>query len=86
MGNGRAAAITYAEAGAKVIVGDRDPDAADQTVKAILDAGGEALAATVDVTDESSIVELIETARGQWGRIDVLHNNVGVSLARRRQR
>jgi NAD(P)-dependent dehydrogenase (short-subunit alcohol dehydrogenase family) len=81
VGNGRAAALTYADAGAKVIVGDRNPEAADDTVKAILDAGGEARAATVDVTDESSIVALIETARRQWGRIDVLHNNVGVSLA-----
>ncbi|GFG52695.1 SDR family NAD(P)-dependent oxidoreductase [Mycolicibacterium agri] len=80
-GNGRAAAITYAEAGAKVLVGDRDLDAANDTVKAILDAGGEAWAATVDVTDESSIVELIGTARQMWNRIDVLHNNVGVSLA-----
>lgn len=81
VGNGRASAITYAEAGAKVIVGDRNPDAADETVKAILEAGGEAQAATVDVTDESSIVELIQTACSQWDRIDVLHNNVGVSLA-----
>jgi NAD(P)-dependent dehydrogenase (short-subunit alcohol dehydrogenase family) len=81
VGNGRASAITYAEAGAKVIVGDRNPDAAVETVKAILDAGGEAQAAMVDVTDESSIVELIGTACRQWDRIDVLHNNVGVSLA-----
>lgn len=81
VGNGRAAAVTYAEAGAKVLVGDRDPDAADETVKAILDAGGEASASTVDVTDEGSIAELIETARRMWNRIDVLHNNVGVSLA-----
>jgi NAD(P)-dependent dehydrogenase (short-subunit alcohol dehydrogenase family) len=81
VGNGRAAAITYAEAGAKVLVGDRDPDAADETVQAILDTGGVARAGTVDVTDESSIVAFIEGALRQWNRIDVLHNNVGVSLA-----
>jgi NAD(P)-dependent dehydrogenase (short-subunit alcohol dehydrogenase family) len=81
VGNGRAAAITYAGAGAKVLVADRDPAAAEETVQAIADAGGVAMSATVDVTDESSIVELIEAACRPWTRIDVLHNNVGVSLA-----
>ena len=81
VGNGRASALTYAEAGAKVFVGDRNPEAADETTQAILDAGGVARAATVDVTDESSIIEFIEAACRQWSRIDVLHNNIGVSLA-----
>lgn len=81
VGNGRASALTYAEAGAKVFVGDRNPEAAEETAQAILDAGGVARAATVDVTDESSIITFVEAARKQWNRIDVLHNNVGVSLA-----
>jgi NAD(P)-dependent dehydrogenase (short-subunit alcohol dehydrogenase family) len=81
VGNGRAAALTYAAAGAKVLVGDRDADAAAETVHEITAAGGVAESATVDVTDESSIIAFIETARQRWNRIDVLHNNVGVSLA-----
>jgi len=81
VGNGRAAALTYAAAGANVFVGDRNQDAADETVRAVVDAGGVAKSAKVDVTDESSIVDFIESACRVWSRIDVLHNNVGVSLA-----
>ncbi|WP_099038228.1 SDR family NAD(P)-dependent oxidoreductase [Mycobacterium neglectum] len=81
VGNGRAAALTYATAGANVLVGDRNQEAADETVQAILDAGGVARGTTVDVTDEKSIIAFIESALGAWSRIDVLHNNVGVSLA-----
>ena len=81
VGNGRAAALTYAAAGARVLVGDRDPASAEQTAAAVRANGGEAVFAEVDVTEEQSVIALVELARRTWDRIDVLHNNVGVSLA-----
>lgn len=80
-GNGRATAETFAREGARLVVADRDLEAAQETVDAIVAAGGSAVAAQADVTDEASIVALVERARAELGRIDILHNNVGVSLA-----
>jgi NAD(P)-dependent dehydrogenase (short-subunit alcohol dehydrogenase family) len=80
-GNGRAAAITYARAGARVLVADRSLDAADETVRAIAGEGGEAVAFEADVTREADIRRMIETTTQTWGRLDILHNNVGISVA-----
>jgi NAD(P)-dependent dehydrogenase (short-subunit alcohol dehydrogenase family) len=81
IGNGRATALTFAREGATVLVGDRDPDSAAETVRLIEAEAGTALAASVDVTEEDSIMEFLKVADSHWGRIDVLHNNVGMSLA-----
>ncbi|HEY0248156.1 MAG TPA: SDR family NAD(P)-dependent oxidoreductase [Gryllotalpicola sp.] len=80
VGNGRATALTFAREGAVVAVADRNLASAQDTVALIDEQGGQAVALAVDVTDEQSIVALITAARGALGRIDVLHNNVGVSL------
>lgn len=80
VGMGRAAAITFARAGARVGVADRDPAAADATVQAILDEGGEAVPVVVDITDEASIVAAVAEAQERLGGIHVLHNNVGISV------
>ncbi|MCZ6853520.1 MAG: SDR family NAD(P)-dependent oxidoreductase [Gammaproteobacteria bacterium] len=81
IGNGRATAIQFAREGAVVLVGDRNVESAEDTAKIIVEEGGEALAMTVDVTLEESIAAFIGYCYDTWGRIDVLHNNVGVSLA-----
>lgn len=81
VGNGRAAALVYARGGAEVFVVDRDIRSAQETVDLILAEGGVASASKADVTDEVSIIEMVALARARMGRIDVLHNNVGVSLA-----
>ena len=81
IGNGRATAIQFAREGATVLVGDRDLGSAEETVAMIESEGGAAAAMLVDVTSESSVTALIEGCREKWGRIDVLHNNVGQSLA-----
>ncbi len=81
IGNGRATAMQFAREGATVLVADRDLASAEETVAMILDEGGVAAAAVVDVTIESSVTTLIEHCCDTWGRIDVLHNNVGMSLA-----
>ena len=81
IGNGRATAITYARAGARVLVADRDLDAAAATVAEITAEGGEAFPFRADVTDEADIATMIADACDRWGRLDILHNNVGISVA-----
>jgi len=77
---GRAAAITFARAGARVGVADRDPEAAQATVDAIRQDGGEAVPIVMDITDEASIVAAVSAAEDRLGGIHVLHNNVGISV------
>jgi NAD(P)-dependent dehydrogenase (short-subunit alcohol dehydrogenase family) len=81
VGNGRATALLFAREGAKVWAVDRDLASAEETVALIEKEGGTAIAATADVTDEASIEKMVEGCVDTWGRIDVLHNNVGLSLA-----
>lgn len=81
IGNGRATAIQFAREGAAVLVGDRDIDSAEETAAMITGEGGEALAMAVDVAVEDSVAALIEHCHRTWHRIDVLHNNVGMSIA-----
>jgi NAD(P)-dependent dehydrogenase (short-subunit alcohol dehydrogenase family) len=79
-GNGRATALRFAQEGARVMVADRSLDAAEATAALIRDAGGDAAAVCADVTDEASVVAMIGQVLGRWGVIDILHNNVGVSI------
>ena len=81
IGNGRATAIELAREGAKVWVADRHVESARETVAMIEGEGGVARAGFVDVGDEPSIARMIADCHGAWGCIDILHNNVGVSLA-----
>lgn len=81
MGNGRATALLFAREGAKVFAVDRDLKSAQDTVDMIEKEGGTAVAAAADVTDEASIEKMVADCVAKWGRIDILHNNVGLSLA-----
>ena len=81
IGNGRATAITYARAGACVLVADRDLDAAAATVAEINAEGGKAVPFHADVSDEADIAAMVADACDRWGRLDILHNNVGISVA-----
>ena len=76
-GNGKAAAVTYAREGAKVLAVDFRRQAADETVALIRGEGGEATAHAADVTDEAAVAGLVEACLEAYGRIDILHNNVG---------
>jgi NAD(P)-dependent dehydrogenase (short-subunit alcohol dehydrogenase family) len=81
IGNGKATSVLFAGEGAKVAVVDRDLARAQDTVDMITGEGGTAIALAADVTDENSLKKMISDVHSQWGRIDILHNNVGFSLA-----
>ena len=81
IGNGRATAVQFAREGARVLVADRDLASAEETLGLITDEGGEALACQADVRHEPDIEAMVGTAIDAWGKIDILHNNVGVSIA-----
>ncbi len=78
MGNGKATAILFAREGAKVVAVDRNPDAAEETVKIIANQGGEATAVQADVTKESDARYLVEATISKYGKLDILFNNVGI--------
>jgi NAD(P)-dependent dehydrogenase (short-subunit alcohol dehydrogenase family) len=80
-GNGRAAAVRFAEEGARIFAVDRDPERMQETVARVKQAGGEIIAHQCDVTDSKSVAAMAEACVGAWGRIDVLVNNVGGSAA-----
>src|SRR6266404_3750524 len=78
IGNGRAAAILLARAGARVLVVDLERTRAERTVAMIADEGGTAAAFVADVTDEEQAKAMIAAALEQFGRLDCLDNNVGI--------
>ncbi len=81
IGNGRATAILFAREGARVLVVDRDLASAQKTVDLIASEGNEAKACAADVTREDEVAAAMAGCVTDWGSIDVLHNNVGVSVA-----
>jgi NAD(P)-dependent dehydrogenase (short-subunit alcohol dehydrogenase family) len=81
LGNGRATALRFAQEGAKVLAVDLDLSSAEETAAQIRQAGGECVAFEADVTREDTLQAAVRAALTRWGRIDILHNNVGVSIA-----
>jgi NAD(P)-dependent dehydrogenase (short-subunit alcohol dehydrogenase family) len=81
IGNGRATALTFAREGARVLCVDHHLASAQETVDMIAAKGGTAAAFRADVTQNAELEAMVADALGRWGRIDILHNNVGVSLA-----
>ena len=79
-GIGKEIAIALAQEGAKVAINyARSSDAADQVVADIQSQGGEAIALQADVSQVEQIDALIKTVKDQWGQIDVLVNNAGIT-------
>lgn len=76
---GRAASIAFARAGARVLVADVKLHAAEETVRTIVAAGGEALASAVDVAVAADVQRMVETAVARFGRLDVAFNNAGIT-------
>ncbi len=78
MGNGKAVAIQFARQGAKVLLVDRVTDLAEDTKKWIESEGGIASAFTADVTKAKDCQAMVAAAVERYGRLDILHNNVGI--------
>jgi NAD(P)-dependent dehydrogenase (short-subunit alcohol dehydrogenase family) len=78
IGNGRAAAILLAKAGARVVVVDRDKALAGRTAEMIREVAGEAVAIEADVTQARDCAAMVQAALDTWGRLDLLDNNVGI--------
>jgi len=81
MGNGRATALRFAQEGAKVMAVDRAFNSAEETALIVKKQGGECFAFEADVTKEATLAATMAAAQKRWGRIDILHYNVGVSIA-----
>jgi NAD(P)-dependent dehydrogenase (short-subunit alcohol dehydrogenase family) len=75
-GLGRSHALALAARGAKVVVADMA--GAETVAEEIRAAGGEALAAAVDVTNVAAVDAMVATIMDTWGRIDILINNAGI--------
>ena len=78
IGNGRAAAILLAKAGARVVVVDRGAELAARTVAMIEALGGKAIGCEADVTKPEDCRAMVEAALDRFGRLDLLDNNVGI--------
>ena len=79
IGNGRATAILFAREGARVAVVDRVAEWAEQTRQMIADEHGEAFVVQADVTRDEDCRRVVSDTARRYGRIDILHNNVGIS-------
>ncbi len=77
-GIGRAIALTAAQAGARVVVSDIQPEG-EQTAQAIVASGGEAVFVPCDVANAQAVEQLVAAAVQHFGQLDVLVNNAGIS-------
>jgi NADP-dependent 3-hydroxy acid dehydrogenase YdfG len=77
-GMGAAAARYLADKGASVVLGARRSDRIEALADEIVKGGGKAVAVETDVTSRDDVAKLVDTAVGNFGRIDVLINNAGL--------
>ena len=80
-GQGRAAALLFAAAGARVVVADIDAEGAEKVVAEIQTDSGEAVAVSADISREAEVKSMIERAVEEYGRLDILFNNAGVGFS-----
>jgi NAD(P)-dependent dehydrogenase (short-subunit alcohol dehydrogenase family) len=78
VGNGKASAIVYAREGARVMLVDLNLKAAEETKRLIDKEGGDCIAFKADVTKASDCQAMVDQCIQTFGRIDILHNNVGI--------
>lgn len=78
MGNGRATAITFAREGALVVLADRDEASVEETAELARGEGATVVTVVVDVATDDGPDRIIQAALDAFGRIEVLHNNVGI--------
>lgn len=80
IGNGKASAILYAREGAKVVLVDRNNKAAEETGNLIENEGGACVTFSADVSKSNDCKSIVEKCIQTFGRIDILHNNVGITI------
>jgi NAD(P)-dependent dehydrogenase (short-subunit alcohol dehydrogenase family) len=80
IGNGRATVLRFAQEGARILAADRDFASAEETAALAVKGGGECVAFQADVTREATLAAAMQEVVRRWGRLDILHNNVGVSV------
>jgi NAD(P)-dependent dehydrogenase (short-subunit alcohol dehydrogenase family) len=81
IGNGRAAAVLFARKGAKLVLANRSMASLEGTRELLLKEGFDAECVAADISKEDDCAALVRTATSRFGRIDILHNNVGVGSA-----
>lgn len=81
VGNGKATAIVFAREGATVVLVDRDLSAAEETRRMIEQEGGRCCTFAADVSRSDDCRKIVAFCRDTYGRVDILHNNVGIELA-----
>ncbi|MBW8822727.1 MAG: 3-hydroxybutyrate dehydrogenase [Xanthomonadales bacterium] len=82
-GIGKRIAEVYAQAGGRVAIADLNLDAAEATAKELRDAGGQAMAIAMDVTNEQQVIDGIAKVVAQFGQVDVLVSNAGIQIINR---
>src|SRR5258708_37490554 len=81
VGSGRATALMFAREGSKVVLVNRSAERADKLARQIKDEGGEAAVFAGDVAKADAAEAMAEFAVKKYGRLDILHNNVGIGAA-----
>ena len=79
VGNGKATAVLFAREGAKVLLVDIVLEAAEETLKMVLEEGGEASTFQADVSNAKECENMVKACVERYGRVDILVNNVGIS-------
>ncbi len=79
-GIGKEIALQYAREGAKVVIADMALEAATATAQEIIDAGGQAMAVSMNVTDEAQVDKGVADAVAKFGGMDVLISNAGIQI------
>ena len=80
IGNGKASAIVYAREGARVMLVDYNLEAVEETKGAIEKEGKECFTFKADVSKSGDCRSIIERCIETYGRVDILHNNVGIEI------
>jgi NAD(P)-dependent dehydrogenase (short-subunit alcohol dehydrogenase family) len=84
-GIGRATALLFAEAGAKVVVSDAVVAGGEETVRMIRAAGGEAMFVATDVSNAPAVESMVARTIERYGRVDCAFNNAGINESGRRR-
>jgi NAD(P)-dependent dehydrogenase (short-subunit alcohol dehydrogenase family) len=80
-GIGRATAIRFAQEGAAIVIGDLNADGGESAVRDCRENGGRAVFQKCNVESDSEIKTLVERAMREYGRLDVMYNNAGLTGA-----